>query len=144
MDKDKIVYELAFHLNPDLEEAQVQQAAQNLENYITSAEGVISFKKEPERARLSYPIKHKRQAYFGYMRFTLEPKENLASIEEQARINNDVLRYLVVKMPADFRKVKFRFKPSKPKMTTEKPAEKPTPEQSKELDKELEGILENL
>ena len=25
MEKDKVVYELAFHLNPDLEEAQVKE-----------------------------------------------------------------------------------------------------------------------
>ena len=106
--------------------------------------GIISFKKEPERTRLSYPINHKGQAYFGYIHFNLESKENLAAIDEQVKLNNDVLRYLTIKIPADSGKVKFRFKPPKPKMATEKAAEKPTPEQSKELDKELEGILENL
>ena len=140
----QIIYELAFHLNPDLEEAQAQQLAKNIENHITSAGGVVSFKKEPEKVHLSYPIKHKKQSYFGYIHFTLEVAENLAGIDEQVRHNNDILRYLVVKVPAESGKVKFRFKPSKPKVVTEKPAEKPTPEQSKEIDKELEGILENL
>ena len=70
-----IIYELAFHLNPDLEEAQAQQLAQNIENYITSTGGVVSFKKEPERIRLSYPIEHKNQAWFGYFHFNLEAKE---------------------------------------------------------------------
>lgn len=153
----QIIYELAFHLNPDLEESQVQQLVQNLESYITSNGGVVSFKKEPEKIRLSYLVKDKKQAYFGYIHFNLEtpteipgsaqepsPRENLANIDEQVRHNNDVLRYLVVKMPADSGKVKFRFKPQKPRVATEKPAEKPTLEQSKEIDKELEGILENL
>ena len=144
MDKGKVVYELAFHLNPDLEETQVQQLAQNIESHITSAGGVISFKKEPERMRLSYLIKHKKQAYFGYIHFNLEIPENLAGIDDQIRHNNDILRYLVVKVPADSGKVKFRFKPQKPRVAPEKLAEKPTPEQSKELEKELEGILENL
>ena len=140
----QVIYELAFHLNPDLEESQVQQIAQNIESYVTSAGGVVSFKKEPEKMRLSYPINHKKQAYFGYFHFNLEVPENLAGIEEQIRHNNDILRYLVVKVPADSGKVKFRFKPQKPRVAPEKPAEKPTPEQSKELEKELEGILENL
>jgi len=139
-----VVYELAFHLNPDLEESQVQQLAQNIENYITSSGGVISFKKEPERIRLSYPIEHKNQAYFGYIHFNLDNKEGLATIDEQMRLNNDILRHLTVKMPADMGKPKFRFKPQKPKTVTEKPAEKPTLEQSKELDKELEDIIGNL
>lgn len=144
MANEKIVYELAFHLNPDLEETQVRQLAQDIENYITSAGGVISFKKEPERARLSYPIKHKRQAHFGYIHFTLEsPEGGLAVIDEQVRRNNDVLRYLTIKVPTEPAKAKFRFKPQKPR-TAEKPAERQTPAESKELEKQLEGVLENL
>jgi len=144
MHKDKVVYELAFHLNPDLEETQMRQLAQNVENYITSAGGVISFKKEPERTRLSYPIKHKKQAYFGYIHFKLDLPEKLANIDEEVRHNNDILRYLAVKVPADSGKVKFRFKPQKPRVAPEKPAEPKTPEETKELEKQLEGILENL
>lgn len=144
MANDKTVYELAFHLNPDFEETQAKQLAQNIENYITSAGGVISFKKEPERTRLSYPIKHKKQTYFGLIHFNLESKEGLANIDEQVKLNNDVLRYLTVKVPTDSGKVKFRFKPQKPRVAPEKPAEKKTPEETKELEKQLEGILENL
>ena len=139
----KVVYELAFHLNPDLEEIRVQEIAQNLEKEVVSIGGAISFKKDPEKVRLSYPIKHQRQAYFGYIHFTLETGEKLGDLDNQIKHNNDVVRYLLVKVPADSGKVKFRFKPQKPK-TIEKPADKKTSEQSKELDKELEGILENL
>ena len=140
----QIIYELAFHLNPDMEETQARQLAQNIENYITSAGGVVSFKKEPERTRLSYPIKHNQQAYFGYVHFNLDNKEGLATIDEQMRFNNDILRYLTVKVPADTSKVKFRFKPQKPKTVTEKPAEPKTPEETKELEKQLEDIIGNL
>ena len=139
-----LVYEIAFHLNPDLEETQVQQLAQAIENYITSSGGVVVFKKSPEKVRLSYLVKHKRQAYFGYIHFTLEQKEMMIGIEEKVKLNNDVLRHLIVKIPADSGKVRFRFKPQKPKIATEKPAEKQTPEESKELEKELEEIIGNL
>lgn len=147
MGKNKTIYELAFHLNPDLDESQIQQLAQNIENYITSNGGIISFKNEPERTRLSYPIKHRRQTYLGYIHFNLKPeseKEELTNIDEQVKLNNNILRYLIVKIPIDSGKVKFRFKPLKQKLATEKLSEKQTPEASKELDKQLEGILENL
>jgi len=144
MNKDKVVYELAFHLNPDLEEAQVKQSAQNIENYITSNGGVVSFKKEPEKIRLSYLIKHRKLAYFGYYHFSLELVEELIKIDEQARLDKDILRYMIIKTPAGLDKAKPRFRPQKPKVATEKPAEKQTPEESKELEKQLEGILENL
>jgi ribosomal protein S6 len=144
MPNDETIYELSFHLNPDLEEKQVQQLAQNIENYVTSAGGVVSFKKEPERTRLSYPIKHKRQAYFGYIHFNLESKEKLENIDEQIKLNSDVLRYLVVKVAADSGKVKFRFKPQKPKVAPEKPVETKTPEETKDLEKQLEDIIGKL
>ena len=137
-------YELAFHLNPDLEETQVKQIAQDIESYITSSSGVVSFKKEPEKIRLSYTVKHKRLAYFCYYHFSLESAEELSKIDEQVKVNKDALRYMIIKIPADSGKAKPRFRPQKPRVMTEKPAEKQTPEQSKELDKELEGILENL
>lgn len=144
MEKGKTLYELAFHLNPDLEESRIQQLSQAMEEYIASNGGTVLFKKTPEKTRLSYPVKHKRQTYFGYIHFNLESPEGLTVIDEEIRHNNDVLRYLTVKIPADSGKIKFRFKPQKPKIATEKPAEKQTPEESKELEKQLEGILENL
>jgi len=139
------IYELAFHINPDLDEGQVKQLTQNIESYITSANGIISFKKEPEKIRLSYPIKHKRQAYFGYIHFSLDLPEKLDNIDEEIRHSNDILRYLTIKMPVDSGKVKFGFKPPKPKIFIEKPTEKKMPsEETKELDKQLEDILGNL
>lgn len=144
MDKDKVVYELAFHINPDLEESQVQQLSRNIEAHITSNEGFVLFKKEPEKTRLSYPIKHRGWTYFGYYHFTLGSPESLTSINEQIKLDNHILRYLMVKVPADTGKVRFSFKPPKSKVKTDKPVEKQTPAESKELDKQLEGILENL
>ena len=141
------IYELAFHLNPDLEETQIQQLAQNIESYIISVGGAVPFKKEPERVRLSYPIKHKRQAYFGYVHFTLDSPEKLVNIDEELKSRSDIWRYMTIKVPTTSSKMKFRFKPSKlikEESAGRRTAEKPTPEQSKELDKELEGILENL
>ena len=144
MANDRTIYELAFHFNPNLEEMQVRQLAQNVENHITSAGGVVSFKKEPEKIRLSYPVKHKKQAYFGYIHFNLAFPEKLTDIDEEIRHNNDIIRYLTVKVPADSGKVKFKFKPQKSKTVTEKPAEKKTPEETKELEKQLEDIIGKL
>lgn len=137
-------YELAFHLNPDLEESQVQQLAQDIESYVTSAGGVVSFKRLPERTRLSYLINHKRTAYFGYYHFSIEATEGLAAIDEQLKHNNNVLRYLLVKMPVDTGKARFKFRTGKPKTATEKPSDKQPPTDSKELEKQLEEVLENL
>ena len=142
--KEQQKYELAFHLNPDLEETQVQQIFKDIENYITSNGGTVSFRKEPERTRLSYPIDHKQQSYFGYYHFKIEEPENLSNIDEQIKLSDGMLRYLLVKVPPGADKAKFSFRPSRPKVKEDKPTEKQAPTDGKELEKQLEGVLENL
>jgi small subunit ribosomal protein S6 len=142
--KEQQNYELAFHLNPDLEEVQIQQLTQELHDKITSMGGIISFKKEPEKTRLSYPIKHKRQAYFGYIHFNIEDKEKLKDLDELLKLNNNILRYLLIKLSADLDNKGLTFKQQKSKPTNNKTPEKSPSEQSKDLDKELTQILENL
>lgn len=83
-------------------------------------------------------------ANFGYYHFNIELPEGIASIDEQIKHNNDVLRYLLIKLPVDSGKAKFKFRTGKPKTATEKPLEKQPPTDSKELEKQLEGVLENL
>ena len=127
-----------------MEESQVQELSQKIEDHVTSNGGVISFKKHPEKTRLSYPIDHKNASYFGYYYFNLETPEKLTSIDEQVKLDNNVLRYLIVKTPADSGKTKFRFKPQKPRTTPEKSLTDKPPTDAKELEKQLEGVLENL
>ena len=67
-DLSKQYYELAFHVSSTLDEADVQKTRQDLEKYITSNGGVISFTKDPERTRLAYPIKHQLSAFFGFFK----------------------------------------------------------------------------
>lgn len=83
-------------------------------------------------------------AYFGYYHFNTELSEGLAAVDERLKHNNDVLRYLLVKLPVDTGKAKFKFRTGKPKTAAEKPSEKQPPTDSKEIEKQLEGVLENL
>ncbi|MBI2068503.1 MAG: 30S ribosomal protein S6 [Candidatus Yanofskybacteria bacterium] len=69
---EKQNYELAFHLNPNLEESKVQETKQALEKSITGRNGNVLFSREPEKMRLSYQIKHNDNAFFGYIQFTVE------------------------------------------------------------------------
>lgn len=141
-------YELAFHLNPNLEEAKVQEIKQSIESIITSNKGVISYTKEPEKIRLSYEIKHIGSSYFGYIHFNLSEAQALDELNEQLKLNADVLRYLIVKLPSDLQKKQSMLKQIKMKEGQEKRAKAKTvtPEvgESKELDKKLEEIIGGL
>lgn len=91
-------YELAYHISSNLEEADVQKTRQEVEKYITSNGGVISFVKEPEKARLAYPIEHQMNAFFGHFNFNIEsPDGALAQMREELRLNPNVLRFLILK-----------------------------------------------
>lgn len=137
-------YELAYHLDANLEESQVPQMREELEKLVTSHGGMISFSKEPEKGRLSYPIRHSRSSYFGYMHFTMPDAEQLAVIDEQLRLNNHVIRYLVVKQEPVSQNQRVprsaMDKPAAPK-TKKAPA---TEQEKKEIEQELDKVISEL
>ena len=119
-------YELAFHLNPNLEEAKVKEIRQSIENIITSNKGVISYSKEPEKIRLSYEIKHVGNSYFGYIQFNLSEPQVLDELNEKLKLNPEVLRCLIIKLPSDLQKKQSMLKQIKMKERQEKRAQSKT------------------
>ena len=141
-------YELAFHLNPNLEESKAIEIKQGIENIITIHKGIVSYSKDPEKIRLSYEIKHHGNSYFGYIQFNLSEATGLDELNEQLKLNPEVLRHLIIKLPSDLQKKQSMLKQIKMKERQEKRAQikttAPTPGETKELDKKLEEIIEGL
>ncbi len=143
-------YEVAFHILPNVEEAKIEQIKQGLENLITSKEGVISYSKLPERTRLSYPIQHLQSSFFGYIDFSLPaPEEALKEINEYLKLNNDILRFLVLKLPSNLQKGKDVIRQLKMRERAErKPRAEPkapvSEEEKKEMEEKLEELIEKL
>ena len=143
-------YELAFHLNPNLEEVKVREIKQSIESIITSNKGVISYSKEPEKTHLSYEIKHFGSSLFGYIQFNSSESPALDELNEQLKLNPEVLRHLIIKLPSDLQKKQSMLKQIKMKERQEKRAQTKTSTQgetkqeSKELDQKLEEIIEGL
>ena len=156
--KEQQNYELAFHLNPNLEEARVTEAKQALEKSITGRNGNVLFSNEPEKIHLSYPIDKNDYAFFGYIQFTVENPEDLPAdrqeplkeLNDELKLNNDILRYLIVKVPSAGQRREAVLKQVKARERVEKRAKEQavtpeqTPEQAKEMEKKLEYILGNL
>lgn len=141
-------YELAFHLNPDLDEAKVAELKQALEKDITASGGVITFAKEPEKIRLSYAINHKTNSYFGYFQFALSEGENLEHLNAQLKLMPDVIRYLIIKTASEAEKNKNMARQFKLRERLERKAaaapKAPPKGEDKEIDKKLEDIIGNL
>ncbi len=144
-------YELAFHINPNLDEARIAQISNELKDQLTKVQAMITFAKEPERQHLSYEIAHNKNSYFGYIQFNIENPEGLAGVEEYIKLNNDILRSLVLRLPSDAQKSQALERQMKAKERLEKRAQaakapqttKPAADGEK-LDKDLENIIEKL
>lgn len=143
-------YELGYHITTNVSEGRDVGVKDELEKLVSGAGGAVTFSQAPERKRLSYPIKHQNQAFFGWMQFSLADREQLPGIEEHLRLNGDILRYVILKLEpekdkrtAPLAQAKERKAAkeaaAKPRATTEKKAE-----DTGKMEKELEGVLENL
>lgn len=156
MDGIKQNYELAFHVVSSLEEAEARKLAQDLERSVTSKGGVVSFSKEPEKIRLSYPIKHQTGAYFGFFNFNLESPESVNQVRDELRLNPAVLRFIILKLKEESKKkkediVRRMVMAEKKRARMMKPAEKPGVPKSeipkvdeKAIEEKLEEIIEKL
>jgi ribosomal protein S6 len=148
-------YELAFHINQNLEESRILTIASELKDELVKGRATISFAKEPERQRLSYEIKHNAGSFFGYIQFNMAPAETeaqgLAGVEEYIKLNNDILRSLIIRLPSDAQKSQALERQIKAKERLEKRAQAGTKASSTrpsadgaKLDKELETIIDKL
>ena len=148
MSETKRNYELAFHINPNMEESRVAQISNELKEKLTAGQGVITFAREPERTGLSYEIAHHAQAYFGYIQFNMEDGEGLAGVQEYISLNNDILRSILWRLPSDAEKSQAIPRQTKARERIEKKARAALPKAptipNEALDKELEDIIEKL
>ena len=142
-------YELAFHINPNLEESRITQIFNELRDQLTGNGNMVTFGQEPERRRLSYEIDHHGTAFFGYIHFNTENPEGLAAVEEYIKLNPDILRSLIVRLPSDAKKNRAMLRQAKARARIEKakvmqpPVRTPAVPNEK-LDEELEEIIEKL
>ena len=157
-DTSKQNYELAYHITANLEDAEVQKNREELEKTITSHGGVVSFAKNPDRIRLAYPLKHQTSSYFGFFNFVLEMPEAINEIRDEIKMNNNILRFLILKhesrpkaekedmirrmAQAERRKLKAVKDTEKP--ASQKAEPKMGKEEEKALDTKLEEILEKI
>ena len=154
---DNRIYELAYHLTPDLEGDTLDLETKKIESVITQLGGSIVTSQGPEKKRLSYPIDHKRFTFFGYIDFSAAD-DIVKSINEQFNLSDSVLRYLVIsKDNAGSKSMRALIeKPQHAKMAASMKASaqrtapvkkekvETSPEEEKKMEAEIEGVLDKL
>lgn len=146
-------YELAYHINPDLEEAEVGARTNELNDLIKRDGGAVLVSREPRKIHLSYPVKNKNYSYFGIVDFTALP-ETIEKLNAEMKLQNSILRYLLLTKPTDkelrilgqhrARRTIKTHEPATAVETAKKPAKEKTKAEEKQLEQEVEKIIENL
>ncbi len=111
-----VSYELAYHVLPTVAEGEVVDVTAAIKQLIAGQQGEVFDEEAAERFELAYEIekylegRHRRfsSAYFGWVRFRLEPAA-LAAVMEEVDAHKSILRTLVVRLTKVEEANPFRF-----------------------------------
>ena len=91
------LYENVFIARQDITPAQVDGLIETFEKVITDSGGSISNKEKWGLKTLAYKIKKNRKGHYTLMHIS-SPAEAIHEMERQMRINEDVLRYISIRV----------------------------------------------
>jgi len=95
-DKKLQAYELVFILNPDMADEAIDSRVNNISQFITTREGVISDTVKWGKKKLSYPVKHFIEGNYVLLKFQTKPAR-AKELEANLRISEEVIRHLLIK-----------------------------------------------
>jgi small subunit ribosomal protein S6 len=90
-------YELTYIIKPDLDPAALASVIERVSGFVTVEGGGTISKTTPWGMRqLAYPIRRYREGQYVFSLIQIEPTA-MARIEQRLRMNEDVLRFLLVR-----------------------------------------------
>ena len=129
-------YELTYLISSELSEEEAIQLQAKITSFILQEEeGILVKEKLPFKKKLAYPVKKQSQAYITVINFQL-PSEKLIDLEKKLKLENQILRYLIL-AKKEPRVAKFTKKPPRSLKKIVKPKV-----ELKEIEKKLEEILD--
>lgn len=90
-------YEIMFIVRPDMEEAEIKKTAENMKKILTEQKAKILEEKSMGQKELAYEIKKFNTGYY-YLFVVEASKEAEEEFNRVARINENLLRHLIVKV----------------------------------------------
>lgn len=94
------MYELMYIINPVLNEEQTKDIVQRVTAYLSDNGAQVAEVSEMGSQRLAYPIEKKRNGYYVVVNFRLSTGDALTKIDRALRINDDIMRHLVLRYDA--------------------------------------------
>ncbi len=90
-------YEIMFIVKPNMEEAEIKKTADAMKKVLTEAKAKILEEKSMGQKELAYEIKKFNTGYY-YLFIVEATKEAEEEFNRVARINENLLRHLIVKV----------------------------------------------
>ena len=94
---EKKLYECTVIINGGLEDNAIAAAIDEVKNVITKNGGDIANVLDVGRRKMAYPIKKQTIGSYAHIELQGEPS-NIAAIEKAFRYNDDILRFLIVRL----------------------------------------------
>ena len=104
------MYELMYIINPVLSEEQTKDIVQRVTAYLSDNGADVMQVNETGSQRLAYPIEKKRNGYYVIVNFRLSNPVALPKLERALRINDDVMRHMVLRYDAKMERHYFTQK----------------------------------
>ena len=96
MEKETVIYELSYHLKPDLKDEEILAFTENLRNIIAGKKGLIISEGKPKKAQLAYSLKKESSSIFNWIKFMINPAL-ISEIQEALDRETIILRHMAVK-----------------------------------------------
>ncbi|MBQ6497604.1 MAG: 30S ribosomal protein S6 [Bacilli bacterium] len=90
-------YEIMFIVKPDMEEAEIKNTAETMKKVLTDAKAKVLDEKAMGQKELAYEINKYSTGYY-YLLVVEATKEAEQEFNRVARINENLLRHLIVKV----------------------------------------------
>jgi ribosomal protein S6 len=101
---ERLVYEVGYHLVPTLSEEEVALRVGDIQKLVSSNDGSVIAEEFPQMMDLAYTMRKALagkwesfdQAYFGWIKFDMVPRDAM-TVEEELRTYDFILRHILVK-----------------------------------------------
>ncbi len=152
---ERRVYELGYHMVPTLTEDELQKEVDSLRSAISELKGTIVSESEPALIELAYTMvigeggKNTKYdtAFFGWIKFDLEPAQLAYLQDEVIADNKNILRHLLIKTVAEDTQAQVNLDELKEVKSNEKIAPAPkadVQDDAKEKKEEAADLAKNL
>lgn len=94
---DKRHYEMGVVIQAEMNDEAIAQLLETLKSHVEAQGGTVESVNTWGRRPMAYQIENKRDGYYAFLNI-LVPPQSLAELERILRINEDVIRYIIVRV----------------------------------------------